>query len=224
MSRNCTIVIIKRYNHYQTLNVNSNATSKDIKESYYKLSKKYHPDVNKETNSEEKFKEIQAAYHVLGDEERKLEYDNKSKSVGSQEFSGDESPFKSPINFNNEYRRRWKAQTENRKYSGSASTGTYDFNEYYRMHYGEQIRRRQKALEYEAYLRKTADAQYTKRSAMDHDLYAKETSLANYVLFIFSLAFFVCVIMYISELKEKEDEFLRLKSIKIKNNANNNNK
>ena len=40
---NYVIIIIKRYNHYQTLKVKSNATSKEIKESYYKMSKIYHP-------------------------------------------------------------------------------------------------------------------------------------------------------------------------------------
>lgn len=61
--------------HYLTLEIDKNATRQQIKQSYYKLSKQYHPDVNKDSDSEEKFKSLQAAYHILGDAERKKDYD-----------------------------------------------------------------------------------------------------------------------------------------------------
>ncbi len=86
--------------HYQTLAVDKNATKQQIKQSYYQLSKRYHPDVNKEAGSMEKFKNIQASYHILGDEQRKKEYDRslrpmayESRSPGS--YGADsENPFK----------------------------------------------------------------------------------------------------------------------------------
>lgn len=51
--------------HYQVLGLNSNASQDEIKKSYRKLSKKYHPDINKSSEAENKFKEISEAYQVL---------------------------------------------------------------------------------------------------------------------------------------------------------------
>jgi molecular chaperone DnaJ len=59
--------------YYQTLGVSSTATDKEITRAYRKLAKQYHPDAN--PGSEERFKEISAAYDVLGDDERRKEYD-----------------------------------------------------------------------------------------------------------------------------------------------------
>lgn len=61
--------------HYSTLNVSRNATLQDIKNSYKKLARKYHPDVNKDPRSEDRFKEISAAYEVLSDDEKRSLYD-----------------------------------------------------------------------------------------------------------------------------------------------------
>ena len=61
--------------HYQTLGVNKNASQADVKKAYKKLAKKYHPDLNKESGSEEKFKEINEAYQVLSDEKKRAQYD-----------------------------------------------------------------------------------------------------------------------------------------------------
>lgn len=61
--------------YYQVLNIHRNSTRKEIKLAYYKLAKKYHPDVSEIENTSEKYKNVQEAYHVLGDERRKNEYD-----------------------------------------------------------------------------------------------------------------------------------------------------
>lgn len=61
--------------YYFVLNVDKKATKQQIKLSYYKLSKQFHPDVNKETGAEDKFKALQEAYHILGDSHRKQDYD-----------------------------------------------------------------------------------------------------------------------------------------------------
>ena len=50
---------------YSVLNVPKNSTTSDIKKQYFKLAKQYHPDYNPSTS--EKFKEINAAYEILGD-------------------------------------------------------------------------------------------------------------------------------------------------------------
>ena len=72
---------------YETLNVNENATQAEIKKAYRALAKKYHPDMNKDKGAEEKFKEINAAYEVLGDEQKKSQYDMHGDSMfGGQNF------------------------------------------------------------------------------------------------------------------------------------------
>ena len=61
--------------YYDVLGINRNASEQEIKKAYRSLAKKYHPDVNKEAGAEEKFKEINEAYEVLSDAEKKARYD-----------------------------------------------------------------------------------------------------------------------------------------------------
>jgi len=70
--------------YYAILGVAENASQNEIKVAYRKLALKYHPDKSpegKKKESEEKFKEIAAAYYVLGDEKRKKEYDDYKKGT-----------------------------------------------------------------------------------------------------------------------------------------------
>jgi curved DNA-binding protein CbpA len=63
--------------HYATLELNKNATSKDIKAAFYKLSKKYHPDTNPNNpvGAADKFQKVVEAYEVLGTEDKRKAYD-----------------------------------------------------------------------------------------------------------------------------------------------------
>ncbi len=69
---------------YKTLNVSKDASQEDIKKAFRKLARKYHPDLNPgDKTSEEKFKEINEAYAVLSDPQKRSEYDS-----GSTTFEG----------------------------------------------------------------------------------------------------------------------------------------
>jgi molecular chaperone DnaJ len=63
-------------NYYEILGVDKNATQDQIKSAYFKLAKQYHPDVNKSAEAPAKFKEINEAYGVLSDTEKRKNYDN----------------------------------------------------------------------------------------------------------------------------------------------------
>ena len=61
--------------YYKILGVSDAADTADIKKAYRKLARKYHPDVSKEADAEARFKEVGEAYEVLGDPEKRAEYD-----------------------------------------------------------------------------------------------------------------------------------------------------
>jgi len=66
---------LAKRDYYEVLGVSKSATEQELKRAHRQLAKKYHPDVNKEAGAEEKFKEIQEAYEVLTDPQKKSTYD-----------------------------------------------------------------------------------------------------------------------------------------------------
>jgi len=76
-----------KQDYYDILKVRKDASKEEIKKSYKQLAKKYHPDLNKETGSEEKFKEVSEAYAVLSDDNKKQQYDQFGHAGFDQRFS-----------------------------------------------------------------------------------------------------------------------------------------
>ena len=88
---------------YKILEVSKDATADEIRKSYRKLARKYHPDSNQgDKNAEEKFKQIGDAYNILGDEKKRAEYDAKidGKQEGQPQGFSTEKGFKGNSTFN----------------------------------------------------------------------------------------------------------------------------
>ena len=77
---------MKYKDYYEILGVKRDASADDIKTAYRKLARKYHPDVSKEKNAEEKFKEMSEAYEALKDPEKRAAYDQLGRHAAGQEF------------------------------------------------------------------------------------------------------------------------------------------
>ena len=78
---------MKYQDYYETLGVARGASQEEIQKAYRKLARKYHPDVNKEKGAEAKFKEINEAYEVLGDAQKRKRYDALGANwQGGQDF------------------------------------------------------------------------------------------------------------------------------------------
>lgn len=74
--------------YYEVLGLQKGASDDEIKKAFRSLAKKYHPDVNKEPGAEEKFKEINEAYDVLSDPQKKARYDQFGFEDPTQGFGG----------------------------------------------------------------------------------------------------------------------------------------
>ena len=83
--------------YYQALGVSRDASAADIKKAYRKLVRKYHPDVSKAVDADRKTKEINEAYGVLGDAEKRAAYD----ALGSGRHTG--QPFQPPPNWESSF-------------------------------------------------------------------------------------------------------------------------
>lgn len=88
--------MVTKQDYYTSLEVERTASKADIKKSYLRLARKFHPDVNKETGAEARFKEVKEAYEVLSDDDKRAVYDRHGHAAfdgsgGAGGFGG--SPF-----------------------------------------------------------------------------------------------------------------------------------
>ena len=79
---------MSKRDYYEVLGVSKDADEKEIKSAFRKLAKKYHPDVSKEPDAAEKFKEAQEAYAVLSDESKRKQYDQYGHAAFDQMNGG----------------------------------------------------------------------------------------------------------------------------------------
>ncbi|WP_088102527.1 molecular chaperone DnaJ [Halalkalibacter urbisdiaboli] len=79
---------MSKRDYYEVLGVDKNASVDEVKKAYRKLARKYHPDVNKAADAEEKFKEVKEAYDTLSDPQKKSRYDQFGHTDPNQGFGG----------------------------------------------------------------------------------------------------------------------------------------
>ena len=104
--------------YYQILGVQRTATADAIKTAYRRLARKYHPDVSKEANAEAQFKEVQEAYEVLKDPEKRAAYDQ----LGSEWKSGQQ--FRPPPDWGSGFEFGAAPGGRHRRASGRARGGS----------------------------------------------------------------------------------------------------
>lgn len=81
---------MNKKDYYETLGISRDASKDELKKVYRELAKKYHPDVSKDPNAAEKFKEISEAYAVLSDENKKMQYDSFGYEGIHQRYTQDD--------------------------------------------------------------------------------------------------------------------------------------
>lgn len=79
---------MSKRDYYEVLGLSKDASKDEIKKAYRKLSKKYHPDINKEPDAAEKFKEVKDAYETLSDDQKRAYYDQFGHAEPNQGFGG----------------------------------------------------------------------------------------------------------------------------------------
>ncbi|OUL95681.1 DnaJ C-terminal domain-containing protein [Paraburkholderia hospita] len=112
---------MKYKDYYEILGLQRTATQDDVKRAYRKLARKYHPDVTKQSDGEERFKEVGEAYQVLKDTEKRAAYDR----MGGQWRNGQD--FQPPPNWD-----------EGFEFSGASNDGTTssDFSDFFEAMFG----------------------------------------------------------------------------------------
>ncbi|MCG8362406.1 MAG: J domain-containing protein [Pseudanabaenales cyanobacterium] len=105
-------------NHYHTLQVTASATQAEIKQAYRQLAKQFHPDSQNASAGHEQITRINAAYEVLGDPHRRLDYDQQlqaqaqAQAVGLAAEKDTRSRYQRTVDLQNHYRRQRQAKQQ----------------------------------------------------------------------------------------------------------------
>lgn len=168
--------------HYDSLGITPAATQTEVKSAYYKLSKVYHPDRNDGSEkSAQKFREVSAAYEVLGNVKLRKMYDKGliNDAQGGTRPEHPETKF---------YRSR---ETRTRPPPPDGRTPIYDFDEWSRQHYG-------------ATFAKDMHLKHRRRIRQMSEQYTLQANINN--KFIFVMLFLSGIIMYLSAKKDNYDD------------------
>lgn len=79
---------MSKRDYYEVLGVDKGSSKEEIKKAYRKLARQYHPDVNKEPDAADKFKEAKEAYETLSNDQKRAQYDQFGHAAGNQGFGG----------------------------------------------------------------------------------------------------------------------------------------
>ena len=101
----------KQKNCFHILGVNENSNDNDIKYAYLKLVKLYHPDINKDKNAIEKFKEISYAYEILKNNNSRLRYLDRLHNNNYSQYQHSSSGNSSSHDFYDDIRKKGKKST-----------------------------------------------------------------------------------------------------------------
>ncbi|XP_013792621.1 dnaJ homolog subfamily C member 30-like [Limulus polyphemus] len=136
-------------NLYDILGVKAKATQAEIKSAYYKLSMEFHPDKIKENmDGGMRFREITEAYEILGNYSSRKRYDRGLLNPGSFEPHYNQPSYETEVD-EGDYTKFYRSRNQRSKPPPPRGhTPIYNFDEFYRMHYSDSLRRDQENLKY----------------------------------------------------------------------------
>uniref|UniRef100_A0A1B6CML5 J domain-containing protein n=1 Tax=Clastoptera arizonana TaxID=38151 RepID=A0A1B6CML5_9HEMI len=157
--------------HYDCLGVLPNATQSEVKTAYYKLSKIYHPDINKGSDqAAEKFRDINNAYEVLGNVKTRRMYD-KGILHDLQPSSANNMDSDTDVKETYEHARFYHSRNipNPKVYTGARKSPIYNFDEWTQQHYGATFARR-------------ADAKSRYKDRTQSDCPRNDDSMEDYIM------------------------------------------
>ncbi|CAG5115473.1 unnamed protein product [Candidula unifasciata] len=163
----------KHSHYYDVLGLNPTATQNQIKSAYYKMSKLHHPDVTECTKSHALFTEINEAYETLGDLRKRRLYDRGLFKPGVRpNFAAESAVNEDGGDYTEAYRKRSVFDRGDRPPPPMGRSKIYNFDEFYRQHYGDLRERRWKeGIEYMKF-----------KESMEENKKVQEQNVHNYLV------------------------------------------